>query len=151
MRRGNNAVQKNQQTGRVSKEAKSIHPGKAAVAGIGGGAYFAAKYPGSITIMGQQIPTWLLSGISLGLASVLEDLAHYYVLPQVHVSEKYRSPISAGIGLGAAIGTNHAVWWATLPDTAKARWIEFAAVAAGSVVAGHYVNETLLAPNNILQ
>ena len=82
-----------------------------------------------------------------GASYLLSDVAHEYIFPALHVSEKFASPASSAMN----IGTTYAGTYGMLELTARgagsaAGFQNLMLASAGSAVASHYVYNSFVAP-----
>ena len=98
---------------------------------------------GSVSVAGISIPGSV--GIGLGAAggSIVGDLAHKYVLPQIPYSEKYEGIESAGISIAAA-AAGSALALSMLGDVPIATPI---LLGGGSFIVGDFVYQKLYSKN----
>lgn len=82
-----------------------------------------------------------------GASYLVSDLAHEYIFPAMHVSEKFSAPVSSAMN----IGVNYAGVYGMLELSAQgagsaAGFQNLMLASAGSVVASHYVYQNYIGP-----
>ena len=96
---------------------------------------------------GQRVPFDMFAGGACAAGSVVSDLAHQYVLPQIYTSEKYQNAVSAAVGAGtstAAAAGAMALAEARLPGEVGLMKIAGMAVAADAI--GGYLYQNVIEP-----
>jgi len=87
-------------TGNKVKEVLTKGALCAAVGGLGAATLFGET--GSVSVMGNSIPSWGLIGIACGASSAVADTAKDFILPHLPHNEKWASLEGAGLALGAS-------------------------------------------------
>lgn len=97
-------------------------------------------------IFGSVSAPVVLAGLS-GLSYLISDVAHDYIFPALHVSEKFAQPASAVINVGANYGANYAMLEVIANGSPEAMGMTNLLLASGgSAIASHYVYNNFIAP-----
>lgn len=116
------------------------------VAGIGAAA-FSMIAPGSTFIaLGKDVPAWAAGAVGIGAGSLLADLGHQYILPELPVDNKLgysASMILAPLLTGAG---SLAAFYAMNSNSLGEAPASIFLAGAGSEIAGSYAFESILAP-----
>ena len=97
-------------------------------------------------IFGSVSAPVILAGLS-GLSYLVSDVAHDYVFPALHVSEKFAMPASSALNIGANYGANYAMLEVIASGSPSEMGMTNLLLASGgSAVASHYVYNNFVAP-----
>lgn len=97
-------------------------------------------------IFGSVSAPVILAGLS-GLSYLVADVAHDYVFPALHVSEKYAMPASSALNIGANYGANYAMLEVIAAGSpSEMGMTNLLLSSGGSAVASHYVYNNFVAP-----
>ena len=96
-------------------------------------------------IFGSVSAPVILAGLS-GLSYLVSDVAHDYVFPALHVSEKFAMPASSALNIGANYGANYAMLEVIASGSPSEMGMTNLLLASGgSAVASHYVYNNFVA------
>jgi len=88
----------------------------------------------------------IMSGLS-GLSYLVSDMVHDTVFPALHVSEKFASPASAVLNVGANYGANYGMLELIASGAPADMGMSNLLISSGSsAVASHYVYNNFVAP-----
>lgn len=100
-----------------------------------------------INAMGNNINLPVALSVAGGVSYLLADIAHDYIFPALHVSEKFNAPVSSAVNIGANFASQNALL-AVMNSNAPSEIGETKLLlgAAGSAMASHYVLNNFLLP-----
>ena len=87
-----------------------------------------------VSVMGMNMPSYIVSGLGGVGSSVAADLAHNYIMPHIPVNQKYDAIESAALGIGISGGVNYLLM-APLGSSMADSFL----LGAGTYVAADYV------------
>ena len=120
---------------------------KPLVVGAVGGAYTYFMKPGTITLFSYTMPLPVGVFAALVGGSLLADVAHDYIFPQIHVEDKVSEPVSAVLAGGINTAGVAGIYYLSNPEIVNALGLPFLAmVGVGSEVIGTYAYEKFLGP-----
>ena len=101
---------------------------------------------GSVTLDGFNIPTPVITFGSMGIASLVADAGHVYVLPNIPLDKKFEN--TEALALNAVLGGS-ALYLSTsmiISDVSFASSHKILALGAASSLSGEYLYNSLLNP-----
>jgi hypothetical protein len=107
-----------------------------AVAGLASAVIFGET--GTYQVAGVNLPTPVAIGLANGASSVVADLAHEYVLPQIPMNAKYANLEAMALGLGVSGGSTAFLLNGSLLDSSS---MNAFLLGAGSYAAGDYLDQ----------
>ena len=75
---------------------------------------------GYVTLFGKQLPFPLAMALSLFVSNLVAELAHSFILPAIHVSERWGNMVSSGLAIGATYAAAHILLSQASPGLLKA-------------------------------
>ena len=101
---------------------------------------------GSVSFSGFEVPTPVVTFVSMALGSVIADAGHAYILPNIPFDKKFEN--TEALALNAVIGGS-ALYLSTsmlIEGVSMASSPKIVAVGGASALAGEYLYNTLLNP-----
>ena len=99
---------------------------------------------GSVSFSGFTVPTPVITFASMGIASLLADAGHVYVLPQIPLDKKFEN--TEALALNAVLGGS-ALYLSTsmiISDIPMVKAPKIIALGAASSLSGEYLYNSLL-------
>ena len=113
-------------------------------ASAGGMTYF--RYPnGTLSLYGQSMPLWAGVGISVVVGSLVSEMLHSYVFPNISSEDRLNESVSMATGIGMTAGATTGVLYLSSPVIVSELGLANIAIASiGAELVGDWINRKVI-------